>query len=96
MKRLKTLFRSMEEKTETYRRMYDAPIVIQPPTEEEPYGDNDTAFYRDDVAFVIESPPKNAQDRPIVLIRIPADNIDPRLGAEIGGTADAEAPGELT
>ena len=89
MKRLKTLFRSMEEKTETYRRMYDAPIVIQPPTEEDPYGDNDTAFYRDDVAFVIESPPKNAQDRPIVLIRIPADSIDPRLGAEIGGTADA-------
>lgn len=89
LKRLKTLFRSMEEKTETYRRMYDAPIVIQPPTEEDPYGDNDTAFYRDDVAFVIESPPKNAQDRPIVLIRIPADSIDPWLGAEIGGTADA-------
>lgn len=86
----------MEEKTETYHAMYDAPIFIQPPTEEDPYGDNDAAFYRDDVAFVIESPPKNAQDRPIVLIRIPADNIDPRLGAEIGGTADAEAPGELT
>ena len=86
----------MEEKTETYRAMYDAPIFIQPPTEEDPYGDNDPVFYRDDVAFVIESPPKNAQDRPIVLIRIPADNINPRLGAEIGGTADAEAPGELT
>ena len=88
MKRLKTLFRSMEEKTETYHAMYDAPIVIQPPTEEDPYGDNDPVFYRDDVAFVIEPPPKNAQDRPVILIRIPADNIDPRLGAEIGGSAD--------
>ena len=71
----------MEEKTETYHAMYDAPIVIQPPTEEEPYGDNDAAFYRDDIAFVIESPPKNAQDRPIVLIRIPAELIDPALAA---------------
>ena len=99
MKRLKTLFRSMEEKTETYRRMYDAPIVIQPPTEEAPYGDNDPAFYRDDVAFVIESPPKNAQDRPVVLIRIPAERIDPALAAEPGGPADngnGELPDALT
>ncbi|MBQ3708203.1 MAG: hypothetical protein II889_09890 [Clostridia bacterium] len=79
MKRLKTLFRSMEEKTETFHAMYDAPIVIQPPTAEEPYGDHDTTFYENDIAFVIESPPKNAQDRPIVLIRIPAEDIDPRL-----------------
>ena len=88
MKRLKTLFRSMEEKTETYRALYDAPIVIQPPTEEDPYGDNDTAFYRDDMAFVIESPPKNAQDRPVVLIRIPAERIDPALNSVLVGPAD--------
>ncbi len=97
LKRLKTLFRSMEEKTETYHAMYEAPIVIQPPTTERPYGDNDTAFYADDVAFVIESPPKNAQDRPIALVRIPAEIIDPRLGAEIGGPEDeGETPDELT
>ena len=67
----------MDEKTETYHAMYDAPVMICLPTAEQPYPDHDTAFYQDDIAYVVESPPKNAQDRPIILIRIPAEKIDP-------------------
>ncbi|MBR5366045.1 MAG: hypothetical protein IK132_07380 [Clostridia bacterium] len=83
MKRLKTLFRSMDEKTETYHAIYEAPIVICLPSAEQPYHDYDTAFYQDDIAYVIESPPKNAQDRPTVLIRIPAQKLHPGNKAAI-------------
>ena len=90
MKRLKTVFRWMEEKTRTYPRMYEGPIMIHMPTNEPAYGDSDTAYYNGDIAYVIETPPKDRPDRPIVCIRIPAELIDPLLSAECGGIPESE------
>jgi hypothetical protein len=70
--------------------MYEGPIMIHMPTNEPAYGDSDTAYYNGDIAFVIETPPKDRPDRPIVCIRIPAELIDPLLSAECGGIPESE------
>ncbi len=76
MKRLKNIFRTMEKDTETYTKLYSAPIGIVPPIGK-PYGDLDTTFYSDRIGFTVEPSHKLAQDRPYFVIKIPFDLISP-------------------
>jgi len=76
MKRLKHIFRTMEKDTETYQKLYAAPIGIVPPNGE-PYADHDTTFYSDQIGFTVEPSHKLAQDRPYFVIRIPFDLLLP-------------------
>ena len=72
MKRLRT----MEKDTETYHKLYAAPIVIEPPFGE-PYADHDTTFYSDQIGFTVEPSHKLAQDCPCFVIKVPADLLIP-------------------
>ena len=76
MKRLKNIFRTMEKDTETYPKLYSAPIGIVPPVGE-PYADHDTTFYSDQIGFTVEPSHKLAQDCPYFVIRIPFDLLLP-------------------
>lgn len=76
MKRMKNIFRTMENDTSTYKMLYAAPITIVPPFGE-PYGDYDTTFYNDRIGFTVEQAHKLAQDCPIVKITIPMEEIIP-------------------
>ncbi len=76
MKRLKNIFRTMEKDTETYTKLYSAPIGIVPPVGE-PYGDLDTTFYSDQIGFTVEPSHKLAQDCPYFVIKIPFNLLYP-------------------
>lgn len=75
MKRLKSLFRSMEPNTKTYVPMYNGAMLIYSDNYI-PYEDYDpTYFGNDGISYRIESPNKLKQDCPIISVRIPTDVI---------------------
>ena len=79
MKRLKYYLLSMDNNTTTYREMYAADTVIPERTPGNPDGVpqfvSEPTFWYEDISFTIEMTNKNAQDRPTILMQIPAENL---------------------
>ncbi len=73
MKRLKNILLSMEEKTTTFAKMYEGPMLVHSPSPNvEPWSEYDSRYYwREEISFDISHTHKLAQDRPTVLISIP-------------------------
>ena len=74
MKRLKNILLSMDNKTSTYREMYEGPIFIVP-EEGIPYEDSDNVYYDDSIGYKITRTNKLALDKPTITIQIPVDLI---------------------
>lgn len=79
MKRLKFYLLSMDNNTTTYKEMYAANTMIPAGTPGNPYDlpqfVSEPTFWYEDISFTIELTNKNAQDRPTILMQIPAENL---------------------
>ena len=79
MKRLKSYLLSMDNNTTTYKEMYAANTMIPAGTPGNPYDlpqfVSEPTFRYEDISFTIELTNKNAQDRPTILMQIPAENL---------------------
>jgi len=69
----------MDNNTTTYREMYAADTMIPAGTPGNPDGVpqfvSEPTFWYEDISFTIEMTNKNAQDRPTILMQIPAENL---------------------
>ncbi|MCH5274113.1 MAG: hypothetical protein J1E35_10595 [Lachnospiraceae bacterium] len=87
MKRLKQKILDMDEKTKTYKEMYEGRMLVYPIGPGRlPYEDFDNTYYREEVAYRIERTHKLALDKPTVTIAIPAEF----LGIKEATTAGAD------
>lgn len=79
MKRLKSYLLSMDNNTTTYKEMYAANTMIPAGTPGNPYDlpqfVSEPTFWYADISFTIELTNKNTQDRPTILMQIPAENL---------------------
>ncbi len=73
MKRLKSKLLAMEPNTVTYREMYEGTMTVVSTSSIPPWSEHDSTYYSGDVGFNFTVTNKLAQDKPTVVISIPAE-----------------------
>lgn len=76
MKRLNVLFEGLPNTTTTYGSIYEGPIfVVIPSAPDLSYGDTDSVYFYNGIAFEIERPGKRDASIPTVVFKIPVENL---------------------